>query len=58
MKRVLATMLCLATASVSMAGEWVFFVATGEVGNKIQYVLMNVVSAENFHALLVHDLTL
>ena len=38
MKRVLATMLCLATASVSMAGEWVFFVATGEVGNKIQAI--------------------
>ena len=38
MKRILATMLCFATASVSMAGEWVFFVTTGEVGNKIQAI--------------------
>lgn len=30
MKRVLATMLCLATASVAMAGEWVFVTITSD----------------------------
>ena len=30
MKRVLATMLCLATASVAVAGDWNFFTTAGE----------------------------
>lgn len=48
MKRILATMLCLATASVAMAGEWNFFATAGD-GNPPEVI------AYDRSAIIKHD---